>query len=183
MGTTNLQYALNNKISHLKGERDATRTRISRIEETIVAFSQMQVEVEQLDSLIEHATALIRHLQPSWSEVEDRSIRPFVKQIPTELGTCGRKAMNILRSALAPMSGLDLAIEILLREGISDTTQDVRQQMANTMQAALRSRRGKVVDCDGHWPQRWWVIYPRRSASRKRSLSWSPASTAPMSAV
>ena len=53
MGTTNLQHALNNKSSHLKGERDATRTRISRIEEMIVAIPQMQVEVEQLDSLID----------------------------------------------------------------------------------------------------------------------------------
>ena len=160
MGTTNLQHALNRKLSRLKGERDATRSLITRTEEQMASLPEMRAKVTDLELLIEHASALMLHLQPSWRAGDNRSIQPFVKLIPTKLGTCSRKAMDILRSASEPTSARELAMEILRREGISDATPEVRQRMANTVQAALRSRRGKVVECDGHWPQRWWVIQP-----------------------
>lgn len=160
MGTTNLQHALDRKLSRLKGECDATRNRITQTEEQMAAIPEMRAKVAELELLIEHAAALMQHLQPSWSADDNRSIQPFVKQIPTKLGTCSRKAMDILRSASEPTSARELAMEILRREGIFDASQEVRQRMANTVQAALRSRRGRVVDCDGHWPQRWWVINP-----------------------
>lgn len=158
MGTTNLQYALERKLSRFKGELEATCTLILRTEEQVAALPQMRAKIAELEPLIEHATALMQHLNPEWETEDARAIQPFIKHIPTKLGSCSRKAMEILRNSAEPMSARELANEVLRREGFTETTQEVRQRMANTVQAALRSRRGQVVDCDGHWPQRWWVI-------------------------
>ncbi len=158
MGTTNLQLGLERKLSHLKGELEATHTLIARTEAQVAALPEMRAKIAELRPLIEHATALMQHLNPEWETENARAIQPFVKQIPTKLGSCSRKAMEILRNATEPMSARELANEVLRREGFTETTQEVRQRMANTVQAALRARRGTVVDCDGHWPQRWWAV-------------------------
>lgn len=160
MGTTNLQLGLSRKLSRLKGERDAIRERIARTEELAKALPEMRAEVAELDELVEHASALMQHLDPAWSANDSRSIQPFVKQIPTKLGTCSRKAMDILRGSPEPMSARELAMEVLRREGFADASQEIQQRMANTVQAALRARQGTIVDRDGHYPQRWWVIRP-----------------------
>ena len=158
MGTTNLQLALSRKLSRLKGERDAVRERIARTEKLVEALSDMRAHAAELDKLVEHASALMQHLNPEWSASDSRSIQPFVKQIPTRLGDCSRQAMDILRCSPEPMSARELALEILRREGFADASTEIQQRMTNTVLGALRSRLGTVVDRDGDYPKRWWVI-------------------------
>lgn len=158
MGHTNLLLGLERKIGAFMGEHAAKRDEIERIEKLAETLPAMRDRLWELQTLIEATEALLKNIKPDWQRDTVDPIRPCVHQIPIKLGEAGRKGLEVLRDASEPMTTREIADEVLRREGVEDANTATRERVRNTIDASLRTRRGKIVTSDGLWPQRWWVI-------------------------
>jgi hypothetical protein len=157
MGSTNLLMGLERKYAHLTGELAAKQEEIVRIEKAVKTIPALQARAEELRNLADHAAALLEHLKPGWKPEATKPVRPFVHKLPIKLGQCGRRGLEVLRDAKEPMTAREIADEVLRLAGVFEPDAETRQRTTNTIQAILRQRRGKTVDSDDQWPQRWRV--------------------------
>ena len=158
MGHTNLLIGLERKIGAFMGEHAAKLEDIERIEKLAETLPALRERLWELQTLTEATETLIKSFKPDWSRDTIDPIRPFVHQIPIKLGEAARKGLEVLRDATEPMTTREIADEVLRREGIHDANTATRERVRNTVDASLRTRRGKIVMSDGNWPQRWQTI-------------------------
>ena len=176
MGTTNLLHGLERKFGGLTGELIAKRAEIERIEKLAATLPALRERVSQLTALVGHTEALLQHIKPGWERDTVDPVRPHVHQIPIKLGEAGRKGLEALRKAAVPMTSRELADTILMDGGVLDASAATRQRVTDAVNQALKKRRGKVVESDGLWPQRWNIIGPGTKAVSQPETSSRVAS-------
>jgi hypothetical protein len=157
MGITNLLHGLESKYAHWLGELAAKLDEIDRIEKLTETLPALRERTQELRELAGHAASLLKNLKPGWELESVTPVKPCVHQIPIKMGECGRTALEVLREAAEPMTAREIADEVLRRAGIFNADVPTRQKTTGTVLSALRSRRGKIVESDSNWPQRWSV--------------------------
>lgn len=140
------------------GELAAKTEEVERIEKLVESLPAKRDRLWELKTLMEATEALLQSIKPGWQCDTIDPVRPHVHQIPIKVGEASRKGLEVLRTATEPMTTREIGDEVLRREGIEDASTATRERVRNTIDAALRKRRGTVVDSDNCWPQRWWVI-------------------------
>jgi hypothetical protein len=89
-------------------------------------------------------------------------MKAFVHKIPVRLGKASKLALDVLRLADEPMTGRELAIAVLAREGHENPDTQTITKVTNTIGAGLRSARERgAVESDKSWPARWRAIRRR----------------------
>jgi hypothetical protein len=111
-------------------------------------------EAERLAENMKHVEAVIKLFNPAFN-VRGIAVRRRYKGNPWfKRGTLFRHAMEIMRQTKVPLTSRQIAELLLASKGIHDRT--VERDLANSVQASLRNREGKIVEVIGTgMPQRW----------------------------
>jgi hypothetical protein len=158
MGLTNLQHSLRKKYSALTGELAETRFQIERIQREQSKLIALEARIPELEALITSAALLLKDGCPEWEPEQSPPVRPFSHHIPIPFGSCGRRAMEIVRLAKAPMTVREIALEVLRQAGVDQPSAKVLQQTHNAVHAALKQRKGRWVESSGKYPAQWRSI-------------------------
>jgi hypothetical protein len=158
MGLTNLQHSLRKKYSALTGELADTRLQIERIEREMARLPVLKARIPELEALIASAALLLKDGCAEWEPEQSPPVRPFSHSIPIPFGSCGRRTMEIVRLAIAPMTVREIALEVLRQAGIDKPDAKVMQQTHNAVHAALKQRKGRWVESSGKYPAQWRSI-------------------------
>ena len=177
MGKTNLHYGLESKLAFLLGERTLTENEIARIESLAATLPELRRKAKRLHDAISHASGLLAHIEPGWSpEDAPAPVIPNVHKAPTKMGRCSRAALEVLREAVAPLTVREIAVEVLVREGVEDPTPRDVTLTRNSVQTSLRAHRGSAVFRDGQFAQRWvsannvgWIEVCNDAGDRKKA--------------
>lgn len=165
MGMTNFRLALEKRYAALTGELESVRANIDRIRREIDALPVLEETVVKLEGLIASADNLLRDNNPEWQPEQTPPIQPWTHQIPVPFGTCGRRAMEVLRMASKPMTVREIALEVLRGVGNDAPDDETILRTTNAICASLRSHRGQTVESSGKYPAQWRAI-------NKSSLEW-----------
>lgn len=158
MGKSNFLSSLETKLGYLKGELAEKREELSRIQRLHAVIPVIEARVEHLEALIDAAVLLIMNYHPDWDSTTVDPIKAHIYKSPIRIGEATRKALDVLREATSPMRTVDIADEVLRRDGITNPDAKTTARVANSLSNTLKRRAGKQVESDGQWPQRWSVI-------------------------
>lgn len=162
MGNSNRLASLERKIMLLLGEREAKAEEIAKIEKAFATVPALGDRIAEIDGLLEACKTVIKSDHPKWTIAHIKPARPFAHKIPVKLGSATKLAFDILRVAEKPLTGREIAREVLRRSGQEQPHADTLTKVANTIGNSLRKRkRVGFVDNDGEWPARWWAIKPK----------------------
>ncbi|MGI4949228.1 MAG: hypothetical protein ACRYHC_11170 [Janthinobacterium lividum] len=158
MGKSNFLHSLETKLGYLAGELAQKREELGRIERLMAAKPALEEQIEALVTVIDAGALFVQHYHPDWDVDTIDPVRAHVHKSPIKIGQSTRKALDVLRGASEPMRTLDIASEILRRDGIADPDNVIRARLTNSLSNTLKKRIGKQVQSDGEWPQHWSVI-------------------------
>ena len=158
MGITNLRHSLEKRYSALTGQLREVHGNIARIKREIETLAELEAQIPKLEALIESAAMLLEDADPTWSREQTPAIKPFVHYLPVPFGSCGRRGMEVLRQAHAPMTTRQIALEVLRQCGSDDTDPKTIQRTVNAVEASLRKHRGRTVTSSGKYPAQWKSI-------------------------
>ena len=161
MGNSNRLASLERKIMLLLGEREAKLEQVAKIESALATMPSLRARIEEIGQLLQACEVVIRSDHPKWTIDHIIPARPFAHKIPVKLGSATKLAYETLRIATKPLTGREIAIEVLRRSGQSSPHRDTITKVANTIGNSLRKRHtlGFVAN-DGQWPARWWAMKP-----------------------
>lgn len=157
MGRTNYQHALRKKYSALTGERELLRERIERIRQEQMLLPELEARAAKLDALAESAAMLLQE-EGDWSEADSPPVKPWTHTLPIPFGTCGRRAMSVLRTADRAMTVREITLEVLRKAGVADPDRETLQKAQNAVDASLRNHRGRGVESSDRYPAQWRVM-------------------------
>jgi hypothetical protein len=155
MGLTNLQHSLRRKYSTLTGELADVRLQLERIEREKAKLPDLEAQIPILEALIASAAMLLKDGCPEWEPEQSPPIKPFAHNIPIPYGSCGRRALEIVRQADKPMTVQQIALEVLRQAGVDHPDPKVMQQTHSAVHAALKQRKGRWVESSGRYPAQW----------------------------
>jgi hypothetical protein len=87
---------------------------------------------------------LLKDTSKDWEPEQTPPVRPFTHTLPVPFGSCGRRAMNVLRQATRPLTVRQIAIEVLRQIGSDEPDRKVLQRTQNAIDAFLRKHRGII---------------------------------------
>lgn len=155
MGLTNYQHALRKKYSRLTGEFAELRDRIERIERESASLPELKARAAKLEALAESAAMLLTEDCADWQRGDSQPVRPWTHTLPIKFGSCGRRAMDVLREADTAMTVREITLEVLRRAGIEDPNRATLQRTQNAVDSSLRSHRGRGVESSRSYPAQW----------------------------
>jgi hypothetical protein len=157
MGMTNYQHALRKKYSALTGERDLLLDRIERIRRDQAELPALEARAAKLDVLAQSAAMLLQEENGEWGPDQSPPVRPWTHTLPIAFGTCGRRAMEILRHADRAMTVREITLEVLRQVGCTDPDRATLQKAQNAVDSSLRNHRGRGVESSDKYPAQWRV--------------------------
>ena len=155
MGQTNLLSGLKTKYAALTGEAAFLDAQITKITADYSRLGELEARVAALNEGIGHVTAVIRMIEKTWDEASVKPVKPHTRNLPMKPGTCASTTLEIMRTAVEPMTARDVALEVLERNGIVNPDVKLRLRATNTVDATLRKHKGRIVTCDDSWPRKW----------------------------
>jgi hypothetical protein len=155
MGLTNYQHALRKKYSRLTGELAELRDRIEQIEREQALLPDLQARAARLKALTASAAMLLQEEDAHWQEADSPPVRPWTHTLPIRFGSCGRRAMEVLREAERAMTVREITLEVLRRAGVTDPDRATLQRTQNAVDSSLRAHRGKGVESSDSYPAQW----------------------------
>jgi len=156
MGLTNYQHALRKKYAALTGECAMLRERIDRIHQEQALLPELEARAAKLAALAESAAMLLQE-EGNWSEADSPPVRPWAHSLPIPFGTCGRRAMGVLRTADRAMTVREITLEVLRQIGVADPDRETLQKAQNAVDSSLRNHRGRGVESSDKYPAQWRV--------------------------
>lgn len=156
MGMTNYKAALRKKYSALTGERDLLCERIERIRQDHASLPELEARAAKLAALAESAAMLLQE-EGDWSKADSPAVRPWTHSLPIPFGTCGRRALEVLRTAERAMTVREVTLEVLRQAGAADPDRATLQKAQNAVDASLRNHRGRGVESSDRYPAQWRV--------------------------
>lgn len=157
MGMTNYQHALRKKYSRLTGELAELRERIARIEREQSALPDLRARASKLQALADSAAMLLEHECEDWQREDNPAVKPWTHTLPIKFGSCGRRAMQVLREADKAMTVREVTLEVLRRVGVEEPDRVTLQRTQNAVDASLRKHRGRGLESSDHYPAQWRV--------------------------
>jgi hypothetical protein len=154
MGLTNFQHCLRKKYGALTGELIEVQSQIDRIRHEQAKLPALEGRAAELNALITAATLLLNDAG-GWQPDQTPPVRPWTHAIPIPYGSCGRRAMNILRLSDKPMTVREIALEVLRQAGVDHPDRETAQRTHNAVHATLKARRGRSVEASGKYPAQW----------------------------
>ncbi len=161
MGMTNIRLALEKRYSSLTGELREVKHSIARIRREADKLPDLEARIPKLEALIESAAMLLRDADPEWQPDQTPPVKPFTHNIPVPFGSCGRRALAILREADRPMSAREVALEVLRQCGGDTTDLAVVQRTTTNVNACFCKQRGRTLESSGKYPAQWRSIANR----------------------
>jgi CHASE1-domain containing sensor protein len=158
MGMTNLHLSLEKKYAALVGDLENVRANIARIEREQMKLPDMQSRILELEALVESAANLLKSITPDWTPDHIEPAKPWTHTLPIPFGSCGRRALAILRESQTGMTTRQLAVEVLRGVGVEEPDRLVIRKTTVAVEASLRSHRGKTVESSGKYPAQWRSI-------------------------
>lgn len=158
MGISNGRAHLERKISGYLSELIEKRKLAKNATAAAVELPSLQIRITRLEELVQAAETLLREDDPSWNCSRVKPKRKHTFESPFGIGEAGPMALDVLREATAPMTIRDIVREMLRRAGITGYERDLLDKQANSLSAYIKNHKGDLVDSDGAWPQKWWVI-------------------------
>lgn len=155
MGITNYQAALRKKYSALTGERDLLLERIERIRSEQALLPELEARAAKLEALAQSAGMLLQEEDSDWNASECPPVRPWTHSLPIPFGTCGRRALEVLRNADRAMTVREITLEVLRQVGVVDPDRETIQRAQNAVDSSLRNHRGRGVESSGKYPAQW----------------------------
>lgn len=155
MGTTNYQHALRKKYSALTGERDMLLGRIERIRQDQALLPELESRVAKLSKLAESASMLLQEDCDNWQPEDTPPVRPWTHSLPIPFGTCGRRALEVLRGAERALTVREITLQVLQQVGVVDPDRETLQRAQNAVDSSLRNHRGRGVESSGRYPAQW----------------------------
>lgn len=154
MGMTNYQHALRKKYSALTGERDLLLERIERIRSEQALLPELEARAAKLETLAQSAGMLLQE-EGDWSEADSPPVKPWTHSLPIPFGTCGRRALEVLRNADKAMTVREITLEVLRQVGMIEPDRETIQRAQNAVDSSLRNHRGRGVESSGKYPAQW----------------------------
>lgn len=143
----------------LMGEQETKLLEIAKAEKLVEELPVMRERLWEIETLISACETVIKSDRPNWTPDHLKPMKAFVHKIPVRLGNASKYALDVLRLADEPMTGRQIAIAVLAREGHESPDNDTITKVMNTVTAGLRSARERgAVDRDSSWPAKWWAI-------------------------
>ncbi|MGE4430596.1 MAG: hypothetical protein AB7E05_07625 [Sphingobium sp.] len=158
MGVTNFRHSLEKRYSALTGQLCEVHANIARIKREVETLAELEAKIPKLEALIESAAMLLEDADPTWRRDHTPAIKPFTHYLPVPFGSCGRRGMEVLRQANAPMTTRQIALEVLRQCGGEDSDPKIIQRTVNAIEASLRKHRGRTVESSGKYPAQWKSI-------------------------
>lgn len=155
MGLTNYQHALRKKYSALTGERDVLLARIDRIKREHSELPELEARAAELEALANSAAMLIEHESNDWKPEQSPPVRPWTHSLPIPFGSCGRRALSVLREADKPMTVREVTLEVLRQVGVEKPDRATLQRAQNAVDSSLRHHRGRGAESSGKYPAQW----------------------------
>ena len=158
MGKTNLQHSLEKKFAALSGQLEEAHANIARIRREQAKLPELEARIPKLEALIASAAMLLKDTNDEWAPEQTPAIKPWTHTLPVPFGSCGRRGMEVLRQANRPMTGRQIATEVLHQSGNENVDDKTLLRTTNAIDACLRSHRGKTVISSGKYPAQWRSI-------------------------
>lgn len=158
MGMTNLRHSLEKKYASLCGQLTEVEANISRIHREQACLPELEERITELKALISSAEMLLKEAKSDWEPEQTLAIRPWTHSLPVPFGSCGRRGMEVLRKATAPMTTRQIAQDVLREMGCEEVSPDIMKRTIGAIEASLRKHRGKTVESSGKYPAQWRSI-------------------------
>ena len=155
MGLSNYQHSLRKKYSALTGELEEVRAQIERIRREQTKLPALEARIPKLEALIASASMLLKDASNEWEPEQSPPVRPWTHTIPIPFGSCGRRAMNILRQAERPMTVREITLEVLRQAGVERPDRKIMERTQNAVDSSLRAHKGRGVESSGKYPAQW----------------------------
>jgi hypothetical protein len=115
-------------------------------------------QADKLREDMKHVEAVIKLIDPSYNlrpiAIRRRKLNPFFKR-----GTVFRHAIDVLRTATAPLTAREITLAMLHSAGVSEPDPKAVRDLCGGVQASLVNNAGKVVEKVGEgMPARWKLI-------------------------
>jgi hypothetical protein len=160
MSYRNLWRGLEVRLSHLRGELQATRKEVETVEAGVARLSELHPRIVALESAISAAETLLKHDHPDWHPERIKPLLPRVWKSPFKSGEIGRTALTVLREHggwLRP-----LTVSMLMLKGIGEDPDDkvTREKLTNSVAAYFKDHEGDLVESRHEYAKEWRVIRP-----------------------
>ncbi|HEX4410579.1 MAG TPA: hypothetical protein VH206_17545 [Xanthobacteraceae bacterium] len=124
----------------------------------IKLHSRLEGDLRQRRKNLAHVRAVIKIVEPGFdvSTIKPRrknTINPLFKR-----GEAFLLALDILREATEPMRGMDIAIAMLGKKGVTKFTPDERRAAWNAVKNTMQRYKGSLVSTVGRPHARRWAI-------------------------
>ena len=158
MGISNGRAHLERRISTYLSELNENRKLAKNAKSAAAELPSLQTHITRLEELIHAIETLLRDDDPSWNCSRVKPKRKHAFESPFPIGEAGPMSLDVLREATAPMTARDVVRSMLERINVTDYERPTVDRLANSLGAYLKKHRGDLVESDGAWPQKWWVI-------------------------
>lgn len=158
MAISNGRAHLQRRISNYLAELADLRRTAKDATEAAASLPEVNGRITKLESLVTAVELLLRDDDPTWNCSRVKPKRKHRFKSPFPLGEAGPRALDVLRNAGEPMTCRSVVLAMLERAGVLDYDRDLIDRQANSLSAYLHNHRGDLVESDGAWPQKWWVI-------------------------
>lgn len=121
-------------------------------------IQQNKAEAERLADDMRHVEAVLKMFDPQFN-LRAISARRRVQGNPWfKRGTLFRRALEVLRTAMAPMTTREIAATILATNQITDATHKQARDLEAGLRSSLENNVGKTVEQVGDGiPKRWKI--------------------------
>ena len=114
-------------------------------------------EAKRLAKCMLHVEAVLKMLEPGYN-VRPISVRRRKPNQWFRRGTVFRHALDVLRTAEAPLTTREITERMLVAKGITDAKPKAVRDLAGGVQASLRNHAGKgIIEYPETYPARWSV--------------------------
>ncbi|MBX7487867.1 hypothetical protein K3177_05015 [Qipengyuania sp. GH25] len=168
MGYTNLRTNLESKFADWLGEHQSIEKDIEDIEAAYAKLDEKRERLEKVELLLESAKVIMGEIAPGWNPKSVRPSRKFVSKLPFDSGEVTRMAFDVMREESREMRTVEIARLVVQRKGLDPKERDLVARVKTAIDASLRAKQGKFVDCTEGYGRKWFIL--PAGASKASSL-------------
>lgn len=116
---------------------------------------KLEARAAKLDELAQSAAMLLKDDCEDWEAADSPPVRPWTHCLPIPFGTCGRRALEVLRHAEKAMTVREVTLEVLRQVGVADPDRATIQRAQNAVDSSLCNHRGRGVESSDRYPAQW----------------------------
>lgn len=158
MSSTNLRAPLGKRYANLTADFQQAEANIERIRREAASLPELEARVPILKSLIESATMLLRDADPDWQPEQTPPVREWTHSLPIPFGSCGRRALVVLKRAERAMTIREVAADVLRQSGTDSPDRETLAKTVNAITSCFRKFNGRTIASSGKYPAQWRSI-------------------------